>query len=253
VPPPHNGYVQAPSKSSPFDRPPALSRRSSDQDVVLPSVEPEAIDLASPRRVASGHFAHPVAPPPPRGYDLLHSPKRKAIMSFPDGRDNYSGPDPKRPRPLYYEDGLPSRVGHMQMSRPPVANTRPPMDVHSLPRADPQQTYIDLTSSPRQPPPNRDNGYRLPAYAHGAAGPCGISYVPATSRRSPTREVRGAMYEVHSGEAPRAYIPNSGMYERRAPPVRDFVPMQNDQHRRPVDDGGRYLRSGLHYGGPDLH
>jgi hypothetical protein len=221
--------------------------------VVLPSVEPEAVDLTSPRHIANGHFAHPVAPPPPRGYDLLHSPKRKAIVSFPDGRDNYLGQDPKLPRSLYYADELPSRVGHMHMSRPPASNTHQPMDVRTLPRADPQRAYIDLTSSPRQPPPNRDNGYRQPVYAHAAARPGGLSYVPAASRRSPVREVRHAPYEVHSGEAPRAYRPNSGVYERRAPPVRDFIPMQNDQHRRLVDDGGRYLGSGLHYGGPDLH
>jgi hypothetical protein len=220
--------------------------------VVLPSVEPEAIDLTSPRRVANGRFAHHVAPPPHRGYDLLHSPKRKAIESLPDGRDNYLGQDPKRPRSSYYENELPSRIGQMHMSRPPASNTHQPMDARTLPRADPHQTYIDLTSSPRQPPPNRDNGYRLPAYAPAAAGPSGISYVPP-SRRSPGHEVRGAPYDVQSGERPRAYTSNSGMYERCAPPVRDYVPMQNDQYRRPVNDGGRYLRSSLHYGGSDLH
>jgi hypothetical protein len=222
--------------------------------VVLPSVERETVDLTSPRRVVNGHHTQSDAYPPSKGYDAPHSPKRKAFVSFPDGRDEYIGQDPKRPRPMYYEDGLSSRAGHMQVPRPVLSNSHQPMDTRGQPRAQAQQTYIDLTSSPRRPPIHGDSGYSAPMYAHTAAGSSGLSYVPVASRRSPVREVRGALYEAHSGEPPRAYIPNSGMYERRAAPVRDYIPLRDDQHRRPVQgEGSRYLGSGLHYGGPGLH
>jgi hypothetical protein len=66
------------------------------------------------------------------------------------------------------------------------------------------------------------------------------------------REDRG-QYQVHSGEPSRAHMSNSGIYEGRAPPIRDYVPFA-EQHQRPVDGAGaRYLRSGLHHGGSDLN
>jgi hypothetical protein len=222
--------------------------------VVLPSVEREAVDLTSPQRIVNGPITHSDAYPPTRGYDAPHSPKRKSFVSFPDGRDNYIGQDPKRRRPTYYEDNLPSHAGYMQMPRPVLSNSHQPMDIRGPPRAQPQQTYIDLTSSPRRPATNGGNDYSAPIYDRTAANSNGLSYIPVTSRSSPIREVKGAVYEVHSGEPLRAYMPNSGMYERRAPPVRDYIPLRDGQHRRLVEgDGGRYLGSGLHYGGPGLH
>jgi hypothetical protein len=184
----------------------------------------------------------------------LQSPKRKAFHSFADDRDSFAGQDLKRPRSTYYEDDLVPRVGHMQVSRPIHSNSHQPMDVHSRNRVQPQQEYIDLTSSPRRPPTNGDNRYHVPAHVHAVAGSSGLSYVPITSRRSPVREVRGALSEAHSGEPSRAYMTNSGIYERRAPPVRDYFPVRDEQHRRPIDGAGaQYLRSGLQYGGPNVH
>jgi hypothetical protein len=145
------------------------------------------------------------------------------------------------------------RAGPMEMSRPAHSSSYQPMDSRDLSRARPPQAVIDLTSSPRRPPTNGANGYYPPALAHAAAGSSGLSYMPVSAGRSPMRETRDLHYEVHSGEQSRAYVSNSGMYERRAPPAHDYIPVRDEYQRRPVHEkDGRYLRSGLHYGGPDL-
>jgi hypothetical protein len=130
--------------------------------------------------------------------------------------------------------------------RPAHTGNYQPMDAHSRPKAPPAQEYIDLTSSPRRPPTNGENGYHASTRTYAAPMSSGFPYVPMISRRSPMREVRGAKYEVHTGEPPHRYMTNSGMHEGRAQPVRDYIPVRADQHRPPVGHGPRYSRNGLH-------
>ena len=238
-------------QSSPLNRQPGHSRRTSEQDVVLPSVERDVVDLTSPRRTVNGQPPQVDARPASRDYGALHSPKRKALPSFHDDRGSQFGYETKRPRPvLHYEDDLVPRTGPMEMPRPAYSSTHQPMDSRDRPRAQPPPAVIDLTSSPRRPLTNRDHGHYPPALTHATAGPSGLSYIPVSARRSPMRETRALHYEVHDGEQPRVYMPNSGMYERRTPPAHDYISVRDEYQRRPVhEEDGRYLRSALHYGG----
>ncbi|KAH8728831.1 hypothetical protein GQ44DRAFT_702049 [Phaeosphaeriaceae sp. PMI808] len=227
--------------------------RISDQDVVLPSVEHEIGGPNSPLRMANiqQETSHPR--PPPREYLDLQLPKRKSLPSFPDHRDSYIGQDIKRLKPIYNEDGFAPRAVPAQGLRPSYANNYQPTDIRNRPRAPPHQEVIDLTSSPRRPPPNTDDGYYQPGRFHAVPGPSGLSNTPVT-RQSGQREVRRAHHEVYPSEPPHTYNPNGGVYERRAPPPRDYIPMQGEQPRRPVDrENARYLRSAVHHGGPHLH
>lgn len=229
------------------------SRRASEQDVVLPSVERESIDLTSPRRNTNSQHSYPDSRPVSGSYATLQSPKRRSFPSSSDDRDSHFGSGYKRPRPAYHEQDLAPRAGPAHLSRPPQENSHHPTDLRSRPRAQPSQEYIDLTSSPRRPVTNGENRYHVPPHAPAGSGSSDISHVPVPSYRAPVREER-VQYQVHSGEPPRAYMSSSGVYEGRAPPVRDYIPYRDEQHQRPVEgNGAGYIRSGLHYGNPNLH
>jgi hypothetical protein len=216
---------------------------------VLPSVERETLDLTSPRLVNHGQPVNADFRPAPRGYVAIQPPKRKSFPSFADDRESHSRSDLKRPRSLYYEDDLTPHAGVLHSARPAHATN----DARSQFRAQPPQDYIDLTSSPRRPPTNGGNGYHVPMYPHAVPDSNGHSYVPADSRRTPIREMRGPHHEINVGESPREYVHSSGMYERRGPPPRDYIPVRDEQYPRPVKGGpGRYLESALPYGGPDV-
>jgi hypothetical protein len=212
---------------------------------VLPSVERETVDLTSPRRTVNGQPLDYGLRPVSGGYADMQSPKRKGLPSFPEDDEAFSRHAIKRPRPVYHENEWDHSVEPMKLSRPAREG-----DYHMEPRArHPQQPVIDLTYSPRRQPTNGDVGYYASAHTHASAGPSNLSYIPVPSRRSPMREVRATRYEVHTGERPRV-VPNSGMYERRAPPVNDYIPVADGRHQRPVhEEGVRYLRSGQPYGG----
>jgi hypothetical protein len=154
---------------------------------------------------------------------------------------------------MYYNEDLPPHAGPSYASRPVPAGHGHYEEMRDRPKAQAPQEFVDLTSSPHRPVTNGDSRYHVPGRAHAGSDFNGLPYVPVRSHRAPQREVRGH-YEVHSGEPSHAYITESGVYERRAPPVRDYMPVRNDQHQRPVDGNDtRRLRSSLHYGGPDLY
>lgn len=216
--------------------PPVHSRRPSDQDIVLPSVEPEAVGLPSPRRPMPGGHSIDDHRPLTRGYVASQAPKRKSFPSYPDAR-NERIEGSKRLRPAHYEDDLAARNGLTQPLRDQF-------------RGQPRE-FIDLTSSPHRPPPP-GGSYPSSPYSREVPGPRQLAYVSTASRRSPVHVGRGAQHEVH-GEPSRGYMPSSGMYERRAPPARDYVPVRNEQHPHAMEgDRGRHIRSALHYGGPSV-
>jgi hypothetical protein len=216
-------YVQneyLPEVSS-YNRPSAPSRRPSEQDVVLPSVERETVDLTSPRRVSHSRPPNIEVLRAPGGYAAIQSPKRKSFPSFVEGRDVHMESD-QRPRPLYHEDAMAPRTGVSQSARPIHASSHQHDDARSHVRVQPSREYIDLTSSPRRLPPNQDNGNRMPTYTHAHQGFSGLSYAPAASRPPAVREVGGAYYESHTGGPPRDYVHSGGMHERRAPLIHDY-------------------------------
>jgi hypothetical protein len=233
----------SPQASSSFNRTPAPSRRASEQDVVLPSVEREAIDLtSSPRHLAQGGPSHVDPLQIFRGYVTEQSQKRKSFPSFQDDREVRVGQDPKRLRPLHQVGNPVPPTGPSQSSHPVHAGNYHPMDAHRRPMAPPAQEFIDLTQSPRRA---LTNGLHEPP-VRPRPEPVS-SYVHMLSRRSPPRDVRGFIYDVHAVEPHRGYGFHSDHPEGRAQPVRDYNPVRADQHRPPVDGlGPRYLRNDLH-------
>ncbi|KAH7069045.1 hypothetical protein BKA63DRAFT_100176 [Paraphoma chrysanthemicola] len=241
-------FVQRSPQVSTTDRPSAHSRRPSEQDIVLPSVERDTVDLTSPRRPltrqSSPHDPHLRS----NVQAGMASPKRKAYPPHPESRGQYVSQEAKRPRPVYYESETAPPAS--QMPRIVNASYLQPREAYR-PMAHPPQPVIDLTSSPHRPV-YRENRSHLPAYPRAVAESSGLSYVPVLPRRSPPRDARGPPpYEVYHGEPPRPYMPNSGMYERHAPPVRDHLSVRDEPRR--VVEGDRDFRRVLHYGGPDLH
>ncbi|KAH6882790.1 hypothetical protein BKA58DRAFT_373930 [Alternaria rosae] len=243
------GYVQPPSpRHSAFDRPLARPRRPSDQDVVLPSVEPETVDLTSPQHIATSqqpawnHNANQNRP-----YNELQSPKRKALPSFADDRQSQAEQHAKRLRPVYREEARPRTYGdnqagyHMSQRMAPDYGPRAPP---------PREQVIDLTTSPYKPPSSGGRGYDVSARPLAPADPRGYAYASGPSHRMHVHEVRGAQYDVHPVDPSRAYVPDNRMYERRLQPNHDYIPLREDeQPRRLEDESVRYLRSGVRYGG----
>jgi hypothetical protein len=179
--------------------------------------------------------------------------KRKSFPYPSYDRDYHPESEHKRSRPIYYNEDLPPYAGPSYASRPAPAGHGYHEELRDLPRAQPPQEFVDLTSSPRRHVTNGDSRYHVPARAHAVSDFSGLPYVPVPSHRAPQREVRGHN-EVHSGEPSHVYIPDGGVYERPVPPVRDYIPVRYDQHQQPVDGNDtRRLRSSLHYGGPDLY
>jgi hypothetical protein len=238
-------YVQPPPPPpSSFNRAPAPPRRASEQDVVLPSVERETIDLtSSPRHIAHGHASHHDPRPITSGYAADQPQKRKSFPAFQDDREIRVGQDPKRLRPVYQEDRPVLPTGPSHTSYPAHPGSYQPMESHRRLMAPPAQEYIDLTQSPRRAPYNGDNGYHMTARPRAAPA----SLIHMTSRRSPPRDVGGSKFEVHAVEPHRGYVPYSGQPDGRTPAGRDYNPVRADQHRPPVDGlSPRYLRNDLH-------
>jgi len=185
----------------------------------------------------------------------MQSPKRKPLPSFADSREIPFRPNLKRPRPLYYEDEVDHRAGHAGVSRLAHESDYQSLHTRSQPMAPPPppQAVIDLTYSPCRAPVNGDAGY----YAHGPgralAEPNGFSYISVPPRLSPVHDARVLHYEAHPGEQARPYMSNSGMFERRAPPVHDYISVQDARYQRlAYEEGVRNLRSGMPYAALDL-
>lgn len=243
--PVQDGYVQPQRETRTFDRPSAHSRRPSEQDVVLPSVEQEAIDLTSPRRMIHTQRPGAMSRLSSRDYTSSQQPKRKSYPSFPDDRDGLAAYDHKRPRPLYRDDSLAPRT----TMRSVHAGAPQPMDHRSQYRP-PAQYSTDLTSSPHQSPVH--GGALRPVLGHDfpVSGSSRLSQFPMSARPSPPREARDA----YPGEPPLEYVPSSGMYERRAAPVPYRMPVRDGEYRRPVEhQRDQQFGRALYYGGHDLH
>jgi hypothetical protein len=212
---------------------------------VLPSVERETVDLTlSPRRVAAPQRPAEDRNALHRSCDQVQSPKRKAFPSFTDDIGAQVGEYTKRLRPVYREEVQ----ARSYEGGPSAFHPNQAMNPRSRPRAPPTQQVIDLTASPQRLPPSGGNGYHAPARSLAEIN--GHVYATVPLRRSPVREVRGGYYEVPVGEPPHTYIPDTRLYERHAPPGRDYIPLREArQQPRVEEESARYLRSGVRYGG----
>ncbi|KAL7778560.1 hypothetical protein CFE70_008061 [Pyrenophora teres f. teres 0-1] len=206
-----------------FDRSSAPARRPSDQDVALPSVERETIDLTSPRRIPAYQQPIQIHEAPTRSYDNVHAYKRK-VPSFPVN-DERSHPEwlIKRPMLVHREEAY-SRTCK---NGAPEFHSNQQTGYYSASRGAPPEPVIDLTSSPD----GRDR--RPPRRSVVPTGPRGYAYYP----------------EVPVGEPLRSYMPDTRVYERRAPPAHDNPFQDGRQPFSASQDDVRYTRNGSRYGG----
>jgi hypothetical protein len=207
---------------------------------VLPSVEWETVDLtSSPRRAAALNRPAQDLNALSRPYDQVQSPKRKASPSVTGDLGSLTGEYTKRLRPAYPEE---VRDHFYKGGGPSGFHLNQAMNPRTRPRAPPSQQVIDLTASPHRPLTSGSNRYYVPARSLAETS----SHAYATT----VREVRGGYYEVPAVETSHAHIPDTGLYERRAPLARDYIPLRETrQAPRVEEESARYLRSGVKYGG----
>lgn len=231
----------------------APSRRTSEQDIVLPSVEREADGVSSPRRA-------PDAPPQFRhdrnsgsiSYAEVQSPKRKDFpVSMYHAEEGNHPQAAKRLKPIYDASDAYMRLAPSQPDIPRQIRDREPMDSYGRHRVQPYVETINLTSSPTRPLYGGGREVFAPAPPRMMAGPSNPSYVLAP----PRGDARTVYYHVPVRESSRAYIPELDRgYERRALPPRDYaVPVREERRPVELEEDGRYLRSGFNYGGYELH
>ncbi|RMZ72720.1 Coiled-coil domain-containing 25 [Pyrenophora seminiperda CCB06] len=205
-----SGYVQPLStRISSFDRSSAIARHPSDQDVALPSVEREIIDLTSPRRIAVHQQPVQSHDAPTRSYDEMPAHKRM-VSFFPVGDErSYSESYTKRTKPVYREEAY----SHTHQN-----------GTFEFPSNPPPQHAIDLTASP-----------------NGRGRLLSLRSIAAADSRG--------HYGVPAGEPSRSYMPDNRLYERRALPAHDYIPFQDGQQPfRAKGEHARYTRNGARYG-----
>ena len=225
-----------------LDRPSAHSRRPAEHEVILPTVEREQIDLTSPRRVDGSHQRSPgynrLLRPPPQ----IHSPKSRAFPPLFDSKPMSSEQGNKRVRPVHRNEephhyAYQDNVSHMFPRQ--AVDTREP----------PPPQFVDLTTSPYRPLTDR---VHVPPHPRMLAfEQNGHSYVPTSARPPLPREASGSYYRVPVDAPSHAYMPETRMYESRAPPpAHESIPRRDiRQHSYAEDNGSRYLRNGVKYGG----
>ncbi|KAL6710227.1 hypothetical protein ACN47E_009173 [Coniothyrium glycines] len=231
-------YAQYPPPPIAYNHP-THSRRASEQEVVLPSVERETVDLTSPRPVANGHSPMQM---PPRNFADIHSPKRKALPFSMDDGDIRPHENVKRVRPAYYENERSRQIHHCVEGT--VSN-----ELRGQALSQPPQPVIDLASSPyRFPPSGARDGYE-PAQSYRQIEPPRHPYVPVPPHPPPRLEANGAQYAERGDILDHGFAYEPRASERRTYAPRDFIPLGNEG-LRPYNGGesARHLRGGVKYG-----
>lgn len=253
------GYVRAPQrvnslKSNQPSRftPPVPTRRQSEQDLVIPSIEREAEPIPSPRHILAPQHRQRDSSPFHVGYSdasqaEAQASKRKDLHpSLQEGEKRRHEEAPKRLRPAF------TREETLSMSRPPPLAMSPHIhryeDVKSRPRLQPPQyEMVDLTlSSPIQPPHNIGrNGHAVPVRSYTTARSDNHLYSPVPLRKSYYEVPRMDSSRVEQSVHPRINETHYSPHE--------YVNVRNEPLRPQIEIGGRATRSGLAYGGYKAH
>ena len=197
--------------------PPPPSRRISDHETVLPSVERETVNLVSPPRTAGIQRLDPDQHDMAREYDNVQSFKRRAYPPAPQSMDDSYGQSAKRRKPSLHEQEVYSSQPMNQRAMHPHTQEYLPMESRPRHRAHPSQETIDLTTSPRRPPVGNASDLFTAPNGYPA-------YVP--ERHYPTA-VRNDYHERSAGARSHAYISeHDRMYERRPPPAHEYIPLR---------------------------
>ncbi|USP76020.1 hypothetical protein yc1106_03294 [Curvularia clavata] len=216
-------------------RPPTNTRRITDQDAVLPSVERETVDLTSPRGNTNGH--HPV-----QNHSALDKQKRKASDSFAYDREPKAEQYTKRPRPMYREEVFP----RIYPGGPHEFRSSPLMGPHSIPRPPPPEHVVNPRSSPNGPSLVQSKDYYTPSRPIADVDPRGYGYAPTVPQHGlPTR---GPRYQVPADEPYRAYMPNVRAYDSRAPGHEYILSRDGRRPSRNEEENLPYSRTGARYG-----
>lgn len=202
--------------------PPPPSRRVSDHEVVLPSVEPETVDLVSPPRITREQ--HPV-----HGRSGVHSEhsdvrpfKRKHPVPQPS--DKYLEQFGKRSRPSLHGQELYMDPTTRQGAMHPQGQDHQRMELRPRHKANPSQEMIDLTSSSRQPPFGAADNFISPGQSYALNVADTHAYMLEATRRS---TVRNDYYDQSAGARPHGYMPeHHRMCQRRPPPAHEYVPLR---------------------------
>lgn len=118
---------------------PAPSRRPSEQDIALPSIEREPNDVPTPLRIKDTSYLSQ--------QDRHHAPLSYANVQSPQrGQDRVFEPAAKRMR-IHADDESFEPAKPLQAHIPRLQENRP-MDLYTRRRAQPAPEMIDLTSSP---------------------------------------------------------------------------------------------------------
>lgn len=197
--------------------PPPPSRRTSDHETVLPSVERETVDLNASPRTASNHRPDPDQYDMPREFDNAQSSKH---MDYPPAPRSYVdpyGPSARRREPaLREQETYPSQVTR-QSAMHPHRQEYLPMEPRSRHRAHPSQETIDLTTSPLRPSIGSANGLYSASQKYPA------QFLERHNPMSVRNDYRERPAEARS----HAYISeNDRMYERRRPPAHEYIPLR---------------------------
>lgn len=227
-------------RRSSLERPSAHSRHPSEQEVVLPSVEREQVDLTSPRRADETQQRLPGHNRSSGGHAQTHSPRRRVFQPLHESKPISAEQSHKRMRPVHgspepnrytHQDGVSPRISHHTVD---------------LSREPPPPQFVDLTTSPYRPLANR---VHVSDHMHGFEQN-GHLYVPASARPPPPREASNAYYRLPANATPHAYMPEARVYPSQAPPPGHAFPRRHVQHPPYTEDErARYLRSGVKYGG----
>ncbi len=222
------GYVHQSSCVSTLSSrpPPPLSRRTSEHETVLPSVERETVDLISPPRIANDQRPITDRNDVAREYNVKQPPKRKAYPPMPPLMDRQNEQVAKRRKPSPYGQDFRSGPESKFNAVPTYAHTRAYLPVESRARHSqhPPQDIIDLTSSSRQPPLDKPGELINGSHGYPAVGASSYAFAPDARRRSPVRIVN---HEQNGGARANPYIPeHDRMYQRHAPPAHEYVPLR---------------------------
>jgi hypothetical protein len=253
------GYVRAPQRVNSLESnqpsrfaPPVPTRRPSEQDLVIPSIEREAEPIASPRHVTAPQHHRKDSSPFHVGYSDAsrvdaQAPKRKELHpSIQNGEERRYKEAPQRLRPAYTGDET------LSMSRPPPLAMSPHIhryeDVQSRLRMQPPQyEMVDLTlSSPVRPLHSTSrNGHVVPVHSYTTARSDNHLYAPVPSHKS--------YYEVPRMDSSRfEQSIHPRMNERHYPP-HEYVAVRNEPLHPQIEVGGRATRNRLVHGGYKVH
>ena len=203
--------------TQPSRAPPPPPRRTSDHEVVLPSVEREAVDLTSPPRTVNDQRAVQGRNGAHQEHSHVQALKRTAHPPISQSNDRCLEQPSKWSRASLHEQELYTGSNSRQAAMQPRSRGYQPLETRPRHQVHPPQEVIDLTSSSRQPPLGTAGDF----HARGQSDFACMHEV----RRRPA--ARNDYQDQSAGARSHAYVPeHDRMYQRRPPPAHEYIPLR---------------------------